>query len=109
MLRKCLKNTIFMVMKRLLVFSLMAAIVFDACAPKKVVTRKDSTVDNYFGTEVPDPYRWLEDDASEETAAWVKAQNKGTDYYLKLLPGRAKLLERLKEVANYEEVGTPWR
>ncbi len=96
-------------MKRLLVFSLMAAIVFDACAPKKVVTRKDNTVDNYFGTEVPDPYRWLEDDASEETAAWVKAQNKVTDYYLKRLPGRAKLLERLKEVANYEKVGTPWR
>ena len=83
--------------------------VFDACAPKPVVTRKDSTVDNYFGTEVPDPYRWLEDDASEETAAWVKAQNKVTDYYLKRLPGRAKLLERLKEVANYEKVGTPWR
>lgn len=96
-------------MKRLLVFSLMAAIVFDACAPKPVVTRKDSTVDNYFGTDVPDPYRWLEDDASEETAAWVKAQNKVTDYYLKRLPGRAKLLERLKEVANYEKVGTPWR
>lgn len=82
---------------------------FDACAPKPVVTRKDNTVDNYFGTEVPDPYRWLEDDASEETAAWVKAQNKVTDYYLKRLPGRAKLLERLKEVANYEKVGTPWR
>lgn len=87
----------------------MAAIAFDACAPKPVVTRKDSTVDTYFGTEVPDPYRWLEDDASEETAAWVKAQNKVTDYYLKRLPGRAKLLERLKEVANYEKVGTPWR
>ena len=82
---------------------------FDACAPKPVVTRKDNTVDNYFGTEVPDPYRWLEDDASEETAAWVKAQNKVTDYYLRRLPGRAKLLERLKEVANYEKVGTPWR
>lgn len=95
-------------MKRSLILLLMAAIAFDACAPKPVVTRKDNTVDTYFGTEVPDPYRWLEDDASEETAAWVKAQNKVTDYYLKRLPGREKLLKRLKEVANYEKVGVPF-
>lgn len=95
-------------MKRTLILFLMAAIAFDACAPKKVVTRKDNTVDVYFGTEVADPYRWLEDDASDETAAWVKAQNKVTDYYLRRLPGRAKLLERLKEVANYEKVGIPF-
>ena len=95
-------------MKRSLILFLMAAIAFDACAPKPVVTRKDNTVDTYFGTEVPDPYRWLEDDSSEETAAWVKAQNKVTDYYLKRLPGREKLLKRLTEVANYEKVGIPF-
>jgi len=87
----------------------MASLVIDACAPKTPVTRKDNTVDNYFGTEVADPYRWLEDDASEETAEWVKAQNKVTDYYLKKLPGRSKLLARLKEVANYEKAGIPWK
>ena len=95
-------------MKRIIPF-LMAAILFDACAPKVPVTRKDSTVDNYFGTEVADPYRWLEDDASEETAAWVEAQNKVTNYYLGKIPFRAKLLNRLTEVSNYEKVGVPGR
>ena len=94
-------------MKRIIIPFLMAAILFDACAPKTPVTRKDSTVDNYFGTEVADPYRWLEDDASAETAVWVEAQNKVTDHYLKGIPFRAKLLERLKQVSNYEKVGAP--
>ena len=94
-------------MKRIIIPFLMAAILFDACAPKTPVTRKDSTVDNYFGTEVADPYRWLEDDASAETAAWVEAQNKVTDHYLKGIPFRAELLERLKQVSNYEKVGAP--
>ncbi|MBQ6197789.1 MAG: S9 family peptidase [Bacteroidales bacterium] len=93
-------------MKRIIPF-LMAAILFDACAPKTPVTRKDNTVDDYFGTQVADPYRWLEDDASEETAAWVEAQNKVTDAYLKKIPFRAKLLQRLTEVSNYEKVGVP--
>ena len=85
----------------------MAIIALDSCAPKLPQTRKDDTVDDYFGTKVADPYRWLEDDASEETDAWVKAQNKVTDAYLRKLPARAKLLSRLKEVVNYEKVGAP--
>ena len=88
---------------------LMAAILIDACAPKVPVTRKDNTTDNYWGVEVADPYRWLEDDTSEETAAWVEAQNKVTSHYLNKLPHRAKLLRRLSEVSNYEKVGTPSR
>lgn len=82
---------------------------FEACTPKVPVTRKDNTVDNYFGTEVADPYRWLEDDASDETAAWVEAQNKVTNHYLSRIPFRGKLLQRLTEVSNYEKVGTPTR
>lgn len=95
-------------MKHIIPF-LVAAILIDACAPKTPVTRKDNTVDNYFGTEVADPYRWLEDDASDETAAWVEAQNKVTNAYLKKIPFRAKLLQRLTEVSNYEKVGVPGR
>ena len=93
--------------KNLLIILAMTAIAIESCAPKLPQTRKDDTVDNYFGPEVADPYRWLEDDASAETAAWVKAQNKVTDAYLKKLPARAKILSRLKEVANYEKVGAP--
>ncbi|MBQ9597384.1 MAG: S9 family peptidase [Bacteroidales bacterium] len=85
----------------------MTAVLAGACAPKVPQTREDDTVDVYFGTEVADPYRWLEDDNSPETAAWVEAQNKATNYYLQHIPFRARLLERLKEVSNYERVGAP--
>ena len=85
----------------------MSSIVLDACAPKIPDTRRDNTVDNYFGTQVADPYRWLEDDASDETAQWVQAQNKVTNHYLKGIPGRKQLLNRLLDVANYEKVGLP--
>ena len=87
--------------------AIMASVMIDACAPKTPVTRKDNTVDDYFGTKVADPYRWLEDDASQETAQWVETQNHVTDYYLKRLPTRKKLLARLKDVVNYEKVGVP--
>ena len=87
----------------------MVSLISGACAPKVPVTREDDTVDVYFGTEVADPYRWLEDDCSEETLAWVEAQNKVTDHYLKGIPFRGKLLERLKEVSNYGKIGLPTR
>ena len=70
---------------------------------------KDGTVDNYFGTQVADPYRWLENDTSQQTAAWVEAENKVTNAYLQKIPFRKKLLKRLTEVANYEKVGTPFK
>ena len=85
----------------------MSSIVLETCAPKIPDTRRDNTVDNYFGTQVADPYRWLEDDASDETAQWVQAQNKVTNHYLKGIPGRKQLLNRLLDVANYEKVGLP--
>ena len=80
-----------------------------ACGPKVPQTRRCDTVDDYFGTAVADPFRWLEDDTSAETAAWVEAQNKVTGHYLGKIPFRGKLLERLKEVSNYEKVGAPIR
>ena len=64
-------------------------------------------VDNYHGTEVKDPYRWLEDDNSAETKAWVAAENAVTRSYLKTLPQRDAIRERLKHLWNYERVGLP--
>lgn len=72
-------------------------------------TRKDTTVvDDYFGTPVADPYRWLEDDRSPETEAWVKAQNEVTFGYLEQIPYREEIKEKLTELWNYEKVGAPF-
>lgn len=70
-------------------------------------TAKTETVDNYFGTEVKDPYRWLEDDLSPETAQWVKAQNEITFGYLGKISYRDKIAKRLEELYNYERLGAP--
>ncbi|MFO7932775.1 MAG: prolyl oligopeptidase family serine peptidase [Bacteroidales bacterium] len=72
-------------------------------------TKKVDTVDVYFGTEVSDPYRWLEDDMSEETTAWVKAQNEITFSYLETIPFREDLRERMTEIWNYPKMGVPHR
>ena len=72
-------------------------------------TPRDNTVDEYFGVKVADPYRWLENDTSAATAQWVVAENEVTNAYLARIPFRGKLLKRLKEVANYEKVGTPFK
>lgn len=74
---------------------------------KYPITQKGVVVDNYFGIEVADPYRWLEDDLSEETAQWVKAQNKVTFNYLDQIPFRDKIKQRLEKLWNYEKVGSP--
>src|SRR6476661_9099843 len=71
------------------------------------VTRTDDQVDDYHGTLVPDPYRWLEDDTSEETGAWVAAQNEVTFAYLDTIPWRAALRERLTELVDYPRVSQP--
>ena len=71
--------------------------------------RKDSVVDDYFGTLIADPYRWLENDTSEETAAWVKAQNEVTFDYLTQIPFREDLEKRLTELWNYEKVSAPFK
>ncbi|BEH00558.1 prolyl oligopeptidase family serine peptidase [Bacteroides sedimenti] len=73
------------------------------------ITKKGNTVDIYFGEKVADPYRWLENDTTQETAAWVKAQNKVTTDYLSGIPFREKLKERLTNLANYEKIGAPFK
>ena len=73
------------------------------------VTAKVDTVDTYFGTEVKDPYRWLEDDRSPETEAWVKEQNKTTFGYLENIPFRTDLKNRLEKLWNYEKIGSPFK
>ena len=72
-------------------------------------TKKTATVDTYFGTEVNDPYRWLEDDKSEETAAWVKEENKVTFDYLSKIPFRNKIKERMEKLWNYEKISAPFK
>ncbi|MBQ3355478.1 MAG: hypothetical protein IJG41_10085 [Bacteroidales bacterium] len=68
---------------------------------------KVDTVDEYFGTQVADPYRWLENDTSAETNAWVEAERKVTDDYLSHIPFRAAIKDRLTQVMNYERYSAP--
>lgn len=97
----------------------LTLIIFSSCAKEKD-QRKDmavdypetktvDTIDTYFGTEVKDPYRWLEDDRSEETEAWVKSQNEATFGYLDNIPYREELKDRLSKLWNYEKVGAPFK
>ena len=74
-------------------------------------TRKSDTVDDYFGTKVADPYRWLEGDAAvePEVASWVEAQNKVTFAYLEQIPFRQKIKDRLTAVYNYPKYSAPSR
>lgn len=71
-------------------------------------TAKGEVVDTYFDQQIADPYRWLEDDRSAETEAWVAKQNTVTFDYLKQIPYRDKLEQRLTELWNYEKVGSPF-
>ena len=72
-------------------------------------TKKADTTNTYFGVEVADPYRWLEDDKSAETESWVQRQNSVTYDYLDKIPFRTALKERLSELWNYEKVGAPYK
>ncbi len=76
---------------------------------KYPVTKTVNVVDDYFGTKVPDPYRWLEDDNSPETKEWVKAENKVTFDYLKKIPQREKIRKRLTELWDYEKYDLPYK
>ncbi|MFN4298458.1 MAG: prolyl oligopeptidase family serine peptidase [Thermaurantimonas sp.] len=95
-------------------FVVMVGITIMGCEQKnnlKVtypVTETVDVVDEYFGVKVPDPYRWLEDDLSEKTAQWVKAQNEVTQEFLNRISFREKIFKRLEELWNYEKVSAPF-
>ena len=70
-------------------------------------TRRGGDADTYHGITVPDPYRWLEDDTSAETASWVEAQNAVTFAYVEQIPGRAQLKARLQQLYDYPRYFQP--
>ena len=72
-------------------------------------TWRDDVIDEYFGTKVPDPYRWLEDDLSEETAEWVRAQNEVTFGFLEQIPYSEQIRQRLTADWDYERISAPTR
>ncbi|MCK4677129.1 MAG: S9 family peptidase [Bacteroidales bacterium] len=72
-------------------------------------TKKGDVVDNYFGVEVADPYRWLENDTSQETAEWVEAENEVTYGYLGKIEFREEIKERFTELWNYPKYGVPFK
>lgn len=95
------------------VLLLSGIMVMSCTSPKKKLvypeTTKVDTIDVYFGTEVPDPYRWLERYPVLLPPAWVEAENKVTNAYLAQIPFREQLLKRLTDLANYEKIGTPFK
>ena len=76
---------------------------------KYPATKKVTQSDNYFGTVIADPYRWLEDDNSDETKAWVKDQNVVTNDYLSKIPYRGAVKKRLEEMWNYTKYSSPFK
>ncbi len=94
-------------MKR--VFILFPLLSFMMSYSKNPVTKKVDVKDTYFGTVVEDPYRWLEDDNSAETADWVKMQNQTTFAYLENLPYRNQIKSRLTELWDYPKYGIPFK
>ena len=92
-------------------FAVMSMSVIPASAQSLVypASLRQSQVDVYHGTEVADPYRWLEDTQSAETQAWIEAQNQLTFSYLAQLPGRDALNQRLTQLWNYERYSTPFK
>ncbi len=91
---------------------LIIAFVFSTAATAQLaypVTKKTDQTDTYFGTKVSDPYRWLEDDKSEETKAWVTEENKVTFGYLDKIPYRKNFQEAIEKVFNYPKYSAPFR
>jgi prolyl oligopeptidase len=101
-------------MKKLLIYSIITAMILSCTPPEEKAkvsaypeTAKVDTVDTYFGTDVSDPYRWLEDDNSEATAGWVTSQNEVTHSYLDNINFKENIKKRLTDLYNYERVYAP--
>ena len=103
-------------MKKIIILSLLTFILLACQTQTKKepivvnypTTAKADSVNTYFEIDVKDPYRWLEDDRSAETEAWVKTQNKTTFGYLENIPFRIDLKNRLEKLWNYEKLGSPF-
>ncbi len=105
---------------RMFALSVMSAAIIVSCNSNKMErkeitlkpypeTKKDVVSDNYFGTVITDPYRWLEDDTAADVVSWVKAENEVTNDYLEQIPFRAKIKDRLSEIWNFTKFGTPFK
>ncbi len=99
-------------MKKLGAFALLACVLCPAAGAQKLqypASKKVEQYDTYFGVKVADPYRWLEDESSPETARWVEDQNKVTFAYLDKIPYRAQVKDRLTKLYNYARYTAPYR
>src|SRR5690606_26231844 len=108
--------------KNLGIIILLASVAASACTGQQSVdpaetttllpypaTAKGEVIDDYFGTPIEDPYRWLGDDLSAETKAWVDAQNEVTEHYLAQIPYRSQIQARLEKLWNYEKFSAPFK
>ncbi|MCX6552252.1 MAG: S9 family peptidase, partial [Acidobacteria bacterium] len=101
-------------MKACILFTLVVLMTFtlsaQQAAPYKYPdAKKADQVDDFFGTKVADPYRWLENSDAPDTRAWIDAENTITFAYLEQIPERARLKDRLTKLWNYERYGVPSR
>ena len=101
--------------KSLFILSIFSILLSCSTNQKKVktvsypITQEKEVIDNYFGVEVKDSYRWLEDDRSKETESWVKSENETTFAYLKNISFRSDLKKRLEYLWNYEKISAPFK
>jgi prolyl oligopeptidase len=80
-----------------------------ATPPEYPIAQRGNTVDEYFGVKVADPYRWLEDEHSEQTIQWVKQQMEVTNKFLDIIPARDEIAKRLRNLWDYERFGLPYK
>lgn len=95
-------------MRSLLLLCLMPVTNIPAQPPSYPVSRRQDITEEYHGVKIADPYRWLEDDNSDETIAWVRSQNEVTSEFLEDIPQRGAIRDRLEKLWNYERSGVPW-